>query len=85
MQGRDPGKQGLTKMAQALTLNNHLQRERPKRMLWVVVCDFKGEEGNSQGDKQQVFGERRDKGQRGLWSQALKSLYHTCRVLCRDW
>ena len=47
MQGRDPGKQGLTKMAQALTLNNHLQRERPKRMLWVVVCDFKGEEGNS--------------------------------------
>ena len=50
MQGRDPGKQGLTKMAQALTLNNHLQRERPKRMLWVVVWDFRGKEVSLQED-----------------------------------
>ena len=60
-------------------------------MLGVGVWDFKGEESNSPGDKQQVFGEytffwaHRNKGQRGLWFPALKSLYLTCGILCRDW
>ena len=47
----------LTKTAKTLILNT-VFRERQNKMLGVVVLDFKGEEGNSHGDRKAMFGKQ---------------------------